>query len=297
VGEKNPQATTKISLPGRYWVFLPTEDRVSISRRIEERDIARRLRQIAHELKPERAGLIARTAARYASREDLERDFKYLLGLWKEIQKLAEESSAPKLLYGSPDLIKTIVRDRFLDDVDSLIVDDENAHKEILEYLEYLHLGKLKARVRLYRGTTPLFARYGVEEELAKVMERKIPLKGGGFITVDETEALTAIDVNTGSDVKHRNQAAAILNTNLEAARLIPRILRLRKISGIIVVDFVDMANEKDKEKVIAALKEELKKDRVPADFIDITKLGLVEITRRKEGESLSSILSELEES
>jgi ribonuclease G len=297
VGEKNPQATTKISLPGRYWVFLPTEDRVSISRRIEERDIARKLRQIAHELKPERAGLIARTAARYASREDLERDFKYLLGLWKEIQKLAEESSAPKLLYGSPDLIKTIVRDRFLDDVDSLIVDDENAHKEILEYLEYLHLGKLKARVRLYRGTTPLFARYGVEEELAKVMERKIPLKGGGFITVDETEALTAIDVNTGSDVKHRNQAAAILNTNLEAARLIPRILRLRKISGIIVVDFVDMANEKDKEKVIAALKEELKKDRVPADFIDITKLGLVEITRRKEGESLSSILSELEES
>lgn len=296
IGEKNAQATTKLSLPGRYWVFLPTEERVSISRRIEDREVARRLRQIAYELKPEGTGLIARTAARYASRDDLERDFKYLLGLWKGIQELAEKSSPPKLLYSPPDLVHSIVRDRFLEDVDSLIVDDEATYQEILEFLDYLHLGKLKSRVRLYRGTVPLFVRYGVEEELAKVMQRKIPLKGGGFITVDETEALTAIDVNTGSDVKHKNQAAAILNTNLEAARLIPRILRLRKISGIIIVDFVDMANEKDKEKVIATLKEELKKDRVPADFIEITKLGLVEITRKKEGESLSALLSELEE-
>lgn len=296
IGEKNAQATTKLSLPGRYWVFLPTEERVSISRRIEDREVARRLRQIAYELKPEGTGLIARTAARYASRDDLERDFKYLLGLWKGIQELAEKSSPPRLLYSPPDLVHSVVRDRFLEDVDSLIVDDEATYQEILEFLDYLHLGKLKSRVRLYRGTVPLFVRYGVEEELAKVMQRKIPLKGGGFITVDETEALTAIDVNTGSDVKHKNQAAAILNTNLEAARLIPRILRLRKISGIIIVDFVDMANEKDKEKVIATLKEELKKDRVPADFIEITKLGLVEITRKKEGESLSALLSELEE-
>lgn len=297
VGEKNPQATTKLSLPGRYWVFLPTEDRVSISRRIEDRKVAKKLRQLAYELRPPGTGLIARTAGLYASREDLERDFNYLLGLWKGIQELAEKSSAPKLLYSPPDLVRSIVRDRFLDNMDSLIVDDEATYQEILEFLEYLHLERLKGRVRLYRGTTPLFARYGVEEELAEAMQRKIPLKGGGFITVDETEALTAIDVNTGSDVKHKNQAAAILNTNLEAARLIPRILRLRKISGIIVVDFVDMASEKDKEKVIAVLRENLKKDRVPADFIDITKLGLVEITRRKEGESLSAQLSELEES
>lgn len=296
VGEKNPQATTKLSLPGRYWVFLPTEERVSISRRIEDREVARRLRQVAYELKPEGAGLIARTAALYASRDDLERDFKYLLGLWKGIQELAEKSSPPKLLYAPPDLVRCVVRDRFLEDVDSLIVDDEATYQDVLEFLDYLHLGKLKSRVRLYRGNVPLFVRYGVEEELAKAMQRKIPLKGGGFITVDETEALTAIDVNTGSDVKHKNQAAAILNTNLEAARLIPRLLRLRKISGIIIVDFVDMQNEKDKEKVIATLKEELKKDRVPADFIEITKLGLVEITRKKEGESLSALLSELEE-
>jgi ribonuclease G len=296
VGEKNPQATTKLSLPGRYWVFLPAEDRVSISRRIEDRATARRLRQLARELRPKNAGLIARTAAMYASREDLERDFHYLLGLWKSVQELAEKSTPPKLLYAPLDLVRSVVRDRFLENVDSLIVDDEATHQEILEFLDYLHLGKLKGRVRLYCGTTPLFVRYGVEEELNQAMQRKIPLKGGGFITVDETEALTAIDVNTGSDVKHKNQAAAILNTNLEAARLIPRLLRLRKISGIIVVDFVDMANAGDWEKVIAVLTEELKKDRIPADFIDITKLGLVEITRKKEGESLFTLLSELEE-
>lgn len=296
VGEKNPQATTKLSLPGRYWVFLPTEERVSVSRRIENREDARRLRQIAWELKPENAGLIARTAAFHAPREDLERDFKYLMVVWKGIQELAGKSSAPKLLYTPMDLVRTVVRDRFLEHVDSLIVDDEAIYREILEFLDYLHLGRLTSRVRLYRGLTPLFARYGVEEELALVMERKIPLKGGGFITVDETEALTAIDVNTGSDVRHKNQAAAILNTNLEAARLIPRILRLRKISGIIIVDFVDMASQKDKEKVIEVLKEGLKKDRVPADFIDITKLGLVEITRKKEGESLSTLLAEVDE-
>ncbi len=296
VGEKNPQATTKLSLPGRYWVFLPTEERVSVSRRIDDREAARRLRQIAHELKPANAGLIARTAAFHASHEDLERDFKYLMGVWKGIQELEAKSSAPKLLYTPADLVRATVRDRFLEDVDSLIVDDEATYQEILDFLDYLHLGRLKSRVRLYRGTTPLFVRYGVEEELARVMDRKIPLKGGGFITVDETEALTTIDVNTGSDVRHKNQAAAILNTNLEAARLIPRVLRLRKISGIIVVDFVDMASDRDKEKVIEALKEGLKKDRVPADFIDITKLGLVEITRKKEGESLSALLAEVEE-
>lgn len=296
VGEKNAQATTKISLPGRFWVFLPTEERVSVSRRIAERDVVRRLKQIAHGLKPAGAGLIARTAARTATPDELERDFQHLLNAWKEITAKAQQSSAPALLYTPPDLVQAVVRDRFLEEVDSLIVDDEETHEEILKYLEELHLRRLKGRVRLYRGTVPLFARYGVEEALREALQRKITLKGGGFITVDETEALTAIDVNTGSDVRHKSQAAAILNTNLEAARLIPRLLRLRKISGIIIVDFVDMANEKDREKVIEVLKEELKKDRVPADFIDITKLGLVEITRKKESESLSTLLSELDE-
>lgn len=296
VGQKNPQATTKISLPGRYWVFIPTEDRVAMSRRIEEKGAERRLRQLAFELKPSGMGLIGRTAALRASREDLERDFNYLVSTWQTILEDAEASSAPKLLHAPLDLVRSIVRDRFQENIDSLIVDNEAVYQEILEFLKYLHLNRLKGRVRLYRGTVPLFVRYDVEGELRQALQHKVPLQGGGFLAVDETEALTSIDVNTGSDVRHKNQDAAILNTNLEAARLIPRLLRLRKISGVIVVDFVDMASERDKEKVIEALKEELRKDRVPADFIDITKLGLIEITRRREGESLATFLADLEE-
>ncbi len=290
VGKKNPQGTTKISLPGRYWVYLPTEDRVGVSRRVDGTQ-ARRLKQLAYELKGPEEGLIARTAALTASKEDLERDFRYLRSLWQEIQAKAETVTPPKLLHEPLDLVRTILRDRFLDDIDSVIVDDEEEYRSILDFLGYLHLQRLRGRVKLYRGTIPLFVRYNVERQLREALQRRIPLKTGGFLVVDETEALTAIDVNTGSDVRHRNQDAAILNTNLEAAREIPRILRLRKISGIILVDFVDMAREEDKEKVIEVLKEELRKDRVPADFIDITQLGLVEITRRKEGESLAAVL------
>ncbi len=295
IGTKNPQGTTKISLPGRYWVFLPREDRVAISRRITDPNEAKRLRQIAHELKAPGEGLIARTAAAGVPKEDLERDFKFLLGTWKGIEDMATKAPAPSLLYRNPDLVKSIVRDRFTEDVQSLIVDDEGEYRGILNYLHYLHLDRLKPRVKLYRGNMPLFVRYDIERQFREALQRRIPLKGGGFITIDETEALTAIDVNTGKDIRHKNQEAAILNTNLEAAVEIPRQLRLRKLSGIIIVDFVDMASKADERKVIERLKQELRKDRVPADFIDVTKLGLVEITRKREGESLSAMLESLE--
>jgi len=296
VGKKNPQGTTKISLPGRYWVYLPTEDRVGISRRAGDRDTATRLRQVAYELKGQKEGLIGRTAAFGAPREDLERDFRHLQAMWKEVQELAENASPPRLLHEPLDLTRTLIRDRFLESVGSLIVDDEEQHKEILDFLGHLHLAGLRRRVRLYRGTVPLFVRYDLERQLREALQHKILLKGGGFLVVHETEALTAIDVNTGSDVRHRNQDAAILNTNLEAAKEIPRILRLRKISGIIVVDLVDMESDADEQKVVVRLQAELKKDRVPADFIDITRLGLVEITRRREGESLAVMIEGIAE-
>lgn len=289
MGKKNPQGTTKISLPGRYWVFLPTEDRVGITRRVGDRDTAHRLRQVAYELKGDSQGLIARTAALQAANEDLELDFRYLQGIWQEIEKTARDASAPHLLHQPLDLVRTLIRDRFLENVGSLIVDDPQQHIEAQEFLDHLRLPHLRRRVRLYRGHVPLFVRYDIERRLREALQRKIPLKGGGGLAVDETEALTAIDVNTGSDVRHRSQSSAILNTNLEAAKEIPRILRLRKISGIIIVDLVDMEGEADEQKVLALLQEELRKDRVPADLIGLTKLGLVEITRRREGESLAT--------
>jgi len=296
VGKKNPQGTTKVSLPGRYWVFLPEEDRVAVSRRVAEQDEVRRLRKIASELKQPGEGLIARTAARGVSREALERDFKFLLGTWKGIEEEAGKGGGPRLLFKGLDTVRSILRDRLTDDVHSLIVDDEREHREVLEFLHYLHLDHLKSRVGLYRGPMPLFVRYDVERQLRETLQRKVPLEGGGFLTIDETEALTAIDVNTGSDVRHKNQEAAILNTNLEAAVEIPRLLRLRRISGIIIVDFVDMASNANERKVTELLQAELAKDRIPADFIDITQLGLVEITRRKQGESLAVTLESLDE-
>jgi len=295
IGSKNPQGTTRIALPGRYWVFLPLDGRLGISRRIEDEEEIQRLKKIAHELKRPGEGLIARTASRGASKRDLERDFNFLLGTWKGIEEAAERVTAPKLLYEGPGLIKRTIRDWLLPDVSRVIVNSEAAYREILAFLDYLWMSEYKDRIELYRGKRPLFEQYDVERQLRESLQREVKLEGGGTLVIEETEALTAIDVNTRGDVHHRNQEAAILNTNLEAAREIPRQLRLRKISGIIVVDFIDMKDRKALDRVIETLKEELRKDRVTADFIDVTGLGLVEITRKREGKSLSEMLEEAE--
>ncbi len=296
MGKKNPQGTTKVSLPGRYWVYLPKEDRIAVSRRMGEPKEVRRLRDVARELKGKGEGLIARTAAKGASKDDLERDFRFLVGTWKGIEEEATKAEDPRLLYEGMDVVRSLIRDRFTQEISEVIVDDEREHREIIEFLRYLHLDQLKGRVSLYKGPMSLFVRYDVERQLRETLQRRVPLKGGGFLSIDETEALTAIDVNTGSNVKHRNQEAAILNTNLEASVEIPRLLRLRRISGIIVVDFVDMASSANEQKVVDVLQEELAKDRIPADFIDITQLGLVEITRRRQGESLAVTMDSMEE-
>jgi ribonuclease G len=291
-GEKNPQGTTRVSLAGRFWVFLPMDERLGVSRRVESGEESRRLKEIANELKREGEGLIARTAAQGASREDLERDFNFLLGTWKGIQDDANKVSAPKILFKGPDVVKSIARDRLMLDISKIIVDSKKAYTELAEFLKYLHMEDYIDKIEHYRGRKPLFSIRGVEEQIELCLQPKVPLPGGGSLIVAETEALTAIDVNTGSDTKHKTQELAILNTNMEAALEIPRQLRLRKISGIIVVDFIDMRERANENKVIRRLREELKKDRVPADFIDMTELGLAEITRKREEESLHTMLS-----
>lgn len=293
ISSKNPQGTTRCSLAGRYWVFLPKDRRLGVSRRIEDAKESERLKEIARELKRPDEGLIARTAAVGASRDDLERDFNYLLGTWKGIEDDAEKAKAPKLIYQGLGLIRSILRDRLLDDVDRVVVDDEETYDEILEFLDYLHLRNYKQRVQFYKAERPLFDLRGIEEQLRLSLKPRVPLPGGGSLIFAETEALTAIDVNTGRDTRHKDQELAILNTNLEASSEIPRQLRLRKISGIIVVDFIDMKRPDSIRQVIRKLREELKKDRVPADFIDFTALGLAEITRKRETESLADRLGD----
>jgi ribonuclease G len=291
IGSKNPQGTTKVSLPGRFWVFLPTEDRLGVSRRIESVRAQRRLRRVARELKKEGEGLIARTAAQWASDDDLERDYQFLAETWAGVVSAARAASAPQLLYKAMGLVQTVLRDRLLPDVEEVVVDSPFFREKILSFLEYMHMSEYENRIRVHREKSPLFEHHRVEEQIQETQARRVGLAGGGFIVIDETEALTAIDVNTGSDVRHKNQQAAILNTNLEAASEIARQLRLRQISGIIIVDFVDMESPEHVEKVTEKVKEELKNDRVSADFIDLTALGLVEITRKREGESLAGML------
>lgn len=292
IKSKNPQGTMKISLPGRYWVFLPNDHRIRVSRRIgHEREI-NRLKKIARELKP-KAGLIARTASQHISREELARDFTQLLQLWKGIEAEALKATAPQLLYKSSDLLKSIVRDRLLEDVAKVIVDCEKAYASLGSVLEQMQMVEYQPKLELYQGERPLFELRDVERQIRESLGRAVSLPGGGSLIIEETEALTAIDVNTGSDIRHKDQEKAILNTNLEAALEIPRQLRLRKISGIIIVDFVSMRQKEHRRKVMNKLAEELKKDRVTTDFIGVTELGLVEITRKREGESLADMLGD----
>jgi len=291
IGNKNPQGTTKISLPGRFWVYIPTEDRLGVSRRVEGVRGQRRIRKIARSIKRQGEGLIARTAAQWASDEDLKRDYKLLVETWDSIQAVEKKASKPRLLYKAMGLVQTVLRDRLGPDVKEVIVDSPFFKEKILSFLDYMQMGEFKELINVYDKQTPMFDTFKIEQQIQAGLSRHVSLEGGGSIVIDETEALIAIDVNTGSDVKHRNQHAAILNTNLEAAKEIARQLRLRQISGIIVVDFVDMESREDVEKLVETVKEELKKDRVSADFVDMTALGLVEITRKRQGESLADML------
>lgn len=291
IGSKNPQGTTKVSLPGRYWVFLPKDSRLGISRRITDDREIQRLKDVAKNLKEENEGLIARTASENASKEDLKRDFNFLLGTWKGVEEEATNVKSPHLLHSHAGMVRKVIRDRLLEGVDQVLTDSKPVYDDIIDYLHYLRMDNFQDVVQHYQDQDPLFEHYGVKSQLKKCLQREVSLDSGGYLAIDETEALTAIDVNTGGNVDHKNQAQAILNTNLSAAREIPIQLRLRKISGIIIVDFVDMYKNEDQQKVIDELKKSLREDRVPADFIDMTPLGLVEITRKREGESLADLM------
>ncbi len=291
IGNKNPQGTMKISLPGRFWVYLPNEERLGVSRRVENVRDQRRIRKIARTLKRPHEGMIARTASKWASEEDLKRDFRLLVETWDGVKKVAENAKKPRLLYKGMGLVQTVLRDRLDPNTEEVIVDSPFFREKILSFLDYMKMSDYKDRIRTYEGKGTLFKTFRIEEQIQQSLSRRVSLAGGGSLVIDETEALIAIDVNTGGDVRHRNQHVAILNTNLEAAEEIARQLRLRQISGIIIVDFVDMENPKDVHQVIDKVKSELKKDRVSADFVDMTALGLVEITRKRQGESLADML------
>lgn len=290
-GTKGPRATMHITLPGRTVVLMPTAAYIALSHRIEEEGERARLHAIAERVCPEGMGLLVRTAAVGGEEAAIEEDVRQLVHLWQAILARYElPGRGSSLLYRDADLLIRIVRDSFGEETDSLIVDDREAFARVAELVRAFSPALLP-RMRLHGARTPLFKAYGVEAEIEKLGAREVELKNGGFLVIDKTEALTVIDVNTGKYVGRTNLAETVYRTNLEAAEEIIKQIRLRDIGGIIVIDFIDMEKDEQKESLLAHLRELAARDRTKTNVVDITGLGLVEITRKKSRQNFDSIV------
>ena len=286
ISTKGPRVNQQVSLPGRYVVFMPGADHIGVSRKIPSRDERMRLKRILRDVKPSGGGLIVRTAGEGHSKKEFRDDVAYLLKQWKKIERRRVSAPSPALLHREMSLATGLIRDLLTADVSEVVVDSPEIYREIRDYLksvspEMVHL------VREYGGKLPIFDGYRIEPEIEKLFERKVWLKHGGYIVIDQVEALVAIDVNTGRFVGKRNQEETISKTNIEAAREISRQLRLRDMGGIIVLDFIDMESEANKKAVLEELRKHLKRDRSRTKTFAVSELGLVEMTRQRERPSL----------
>jgi len=292
IGTKGPRVTTYVTLPGRYLVYMPTIEHIGISRRIEEEAERKRLRELINKLKKPGAGYIIRTVSEGVSNEEFKADIEFLELLWQNIQQKRDKLSAPSLLHTDLDIVFRVVRDLFTPKVDKLVVDSKQEYMQIKEFIDSF-LPKLSSRVELYEKDEPIFDAYEVEIDISRALGRKVWLKSGGYIVIDHTEALTAIDVNTGRYVGKRNPEETILKTNLEAVKEIAYQLRLRNIGGIIIIDFIDMLKEKNRKKVFNVLQEALSGDKARTNILQISELGLVEMSRKRTREDLLRALCE----
>lgn len=291
VGTKGARVTTHVTLPGRTLVLMPTVNYVGVSRRIDDEAERSRLKAILEKLKPENMGVIVRTAAQGKPEEDFAADLDFLVRLWGKIQQKSKLVSAPRLLHAEEPLVFRTIRDMFTPDISRLVINDREFCERVKVVAGILSPA-LKERVVLSEDVGKnLFETYELENVIDKALLRKVWLKNGGYIIIDQTEALTSIDVNTGKYVGVDNLQETITKANCEAAAEIARQLRLRDISGIIIIDFIDMEDMQDKERVLDTLRQELKKDRTKSNVLGITALGLVEMTRKKSRQSISNTL------
>lgn len=289
IGTKGPRVTTHITLPGRYLVLMPTVDCIGISRRIEDEKERERLKELASRVKPEGIGVIVRTVAEGVEEEEFRQDVALLTKLWRKILNKAARGPVPNLVHRDLELVQRILRDVFTEDVDRLTIDSRYEYEKVLDLLDVID-PRLKLKVFLDEREN-IFEYFGIEKEIEKALERKVWLKCGGYLVIDQAEALTAVDVNTGKYVGTTNLEDTVLKTNLEAAREIARQLRLRNIGGIVIVDFIDMAEEAHRQQVLQLLEEEIKKDKTKVNILGITQLGLVEMTRKKVRPSLAEVI------
>ena len=291
IGTKGARVTTNLSIPGRFLVLLPNSNHSGISRRVEEREERDRLRQIVRSLElPHNMGLICRTVGAGLKTEHFQRDLDMLLDSWNKGLESASKQRAPVCVYQEPDLTERTLRDCLTEDIDEVIADSEEAYKCATSLLmRYNRQSKVK--VRLYQNPTPIFAKFGISQQIDNISNRKVNLPSGGYICIDETEALIAIDVNSGKNRSGKDHPETILSTNLEAVKEISRQLRLRNIGGLVVLDLIDMRSKKDQQTVFKTFKDLVAEDRARIKLYPISPLGLLEMTRQRENESLESTI------
>jgi len=289
IGNKGPRVTTNLSIPGRYLVLLPNSDQSGISRKIESQEERQRLKKILNKLNiPDGMGVVMRTAGEGKKLRYFVRDLAWLIEQWNSIQKSIQKSKAPCCVYQAPDLVGRTVRDFLTDDVNKIVVDDAEQYTRIKELIEKISK-RSASKIIHYEENQSVFDRYNVTKQLENTFSRQVHLKSGGYIVFDETEALVAVDVNTGRHKNGKDQSSTMLNVNLEAAEEICRQLRLRNIGGLIVLDFIDMKMRRDQNEVYKKVKEHLRKDRAKTHVLPISALGLMQMTRQRHSESVHS--------
>jgi ribonuclease E len=282
IGTKGPTLSTYISIPGRYVVLMPALGRVGVSRKIEDDQARRKLRDIMRTLDPPKGlGFIVRTAGVDRTQKEISRDLAYLLRLWKVIVRRMKKQAAPDCIYEESDMIIRTIRDIFTADVDAIHIDEPTAYERAKEFLQIV-MPRYVNRLHLYEGREPLFHKYKLDEEITKIHQRKVPLRQGGSIVIDQTEALVAIDVNSGSFRAENNAEETAFQMNLLAAKEIARQIRLRDVGGVIVNDFIDMRKEKHRRGVERALLEAVRRDRARTKILRTSPFGLIEMTRQR---------------
>jgi len=292
IGSKGARVTSYVTLPGRYLVLMPNVEHVGISRRISDEEERDRLRGILENIKPKGYGFIIRTASEGSTEEELKKDMEFLLLLWENIQGKRERGGAPILLYSDLDLAFRSVRDLMSQDVERLVIDSGDEHERIREFVK-TYFPKLLSKIEFFGDGEPIFDAFGVELDISRALGRRVWLKSGGYIVIDQTEAMTVIDVNTGKFVGKEDLEDTILKTNLEAVKEIAYQIRLRNLGGIIIVDFIDMERLENREKVFNAFLEAMKRDRAKNTILHISELGLIQMTRKRVRESLGRTLCE----
>jgi len=282
IGSKGPTLTTYVSIPGRYLVMMPGMSKLGISRKIEDEDVRKKIREVVSELQmPDNIGFIIRTAGIDRNKRELQRDLNYLKRLWKVVEQRMKTCKAPAELYQESDLVTRTIRDTFTTDIDKIIIDDQEVAAKAKDFLEIV-MPRYQDRVEFYQDKVPLFHKYHIEEQLIQINSRRVDLPSGGFLVIDQTEALVAIDVNSGKFRQPENAEQTALEINLEAADEICRQLRLRDMGGVIVIDFIDMRMEKNKREVEKRVRDALKNDRAKTKVLKMSAFGLLELTRQR---------------